>query len=73
MTSCSTYATFYGDTAKSVSEEGNIRRLDLSNQNLKKVPKQFNQLTQLRLLNLSGNTQLDIELVLSQKNWQSLY
>lgn len=66
LTSCSTYATFYGDTAKSVSEEGKIHRLDLSNQNLKKVPKQFNQLTQLRLLNLSGNTQLDIELVLSE-------
>jgi Leucine-rich repeat (LRR) protein len=66
LTSCSTYATFYGDTATAVSEEGKIRRLDLSNQNLKRVPEQFNQLTQLRMLNLSGNTQLDIEQVLSE-------
>ena len=66
LTSCSTYATFYGDTTTAVSEEGKIRRLDLSHQNLKKVPEQFNQLTQLRMLNLSGNTQLDIEQVLSE-------
>lgn len=66
LTSCSTFATFYGDTATAISDEGKIRRLDLSNQNLKKVPEQFNQLTQLRMLDLSGNTQLDIEHVLSR-------
>ena len=64
LTSCSSFATFYGDTATAISDDGKIRRLDLSNQNLKKVPEQFNQLKQLRMLDLSGNTQLDIEQVL---------
>jgi Leucine-rich repeat (LRR) protein len=66
LTSCSTFATFYGDTATVISEEGKILRLDLSYQNLQVVPEQFNQLTQLRMLDLSGNTQLDIEHVLSK-------
>tara|TARA_R110001632_G_scaffold137169_8_gene252844 strand:+ start:6391 stop:7341 length:951 start_codon:yes stop_codon:yes gene_type:complete len=66
LTSCSTYATFYGETATEITQNEEIRRLDLSYQNLQVVPEQFNQLTQLRMLNLSGNTQLDIEHVLSR-------
>lgn len=64
LTSCSTYATFYGDTATQISEEVTTRRLDLSYQDLTAIPEQFGQLNDLRMLNLSGNTQLDIEEVL---------
>lgn len=66
LASCSTYATFYGDTATEVTDEATTRRLDLSYQDLTAIPEQFGQLNNLRMLNLSGNTQLDIEEVLGK-------
>lgn len=66
LSSCATYATFYGDTATIVSEDAHIRRLDLSYQDLAEIPEQLEQLKDLRMLNLSGNTQLDIDQVLKK-------
>lgn len=65
---CSTYKRSYGETARaiSLSDASSTYRLDLSNQNLTEVPKGFVEYTQLRMLNLSANTNIDLEQFLNQ-------
>lgn len=62
--SCSTYATFYGETVRSLEVQKNTRRLDVSYQNLTDFPVTYEKLENLRMINLSGNTQLDIATIL---------
>lgn len=58
MVGCETYKTFYGPVA-SDTQKGKESRLDLSNQNLVTV-QDVSAFQELRALNLSGNTRLDI-------------
>lgn len=61
---CSTYDTFYGETVRTTVVDAKTRRLDLSYQNLKEVPLDLKKLHSLRMLNISGNIDLDISTVL---------
>lgn len=60
LTSCSTYNTFYSktDTIKTFSSKS--KRLNLKNLNLTSLPNAIENTKALRMLNLSGNTKLDI-------------
>lgn len=64
LSSCRTYDTFYGETVRTTAVDSKTRRLDLSYQDLKEVPIAFEKLRTLRMLNVSGNTQLDIGTIL---------
>jgi len=63
MVSCKTFKTYYGNTFQEVDNEKIKRtfRLDLSNQNLTELPEKVVDLKELRMINLSGNTQLHLE------------
>lgn len=65
---CSTYKRSFGETASviSLSDASSTYRLDLSSQNLTKIPDGFIEYTQLRMLNLSANTNIDLEQFLNQ-------
>lgn len=65
LSSCSTYTTFYGETVKTTAIDKHTRRLDLSYQNLTDLPIAYDQLQELRMLDLSGNIGLDISKVLA--------
>mgnify|MGYP000044169227 CR=1 FL=1 len=65
LSSCSTYTTFYGETVRTLDVDTKTRRLDVSYQDLKEFPVSFEKLETLRMLNLSGNTQLDIPEILA--------
>lgn len=56
--SCSTYTTFYGTVAYDATD-ASLKRFDLSYQNLKTSP-DLSEITDLRMLDLSGNPDLDI-------------
>lgn len=58
---CNTYKTFYGETYSEVVFQPKVYRLDLSHQNLQDPPKYLENLKELKMLNLSGNTHLDLE------------
>ncbi len=64
FSSCSTYATFYGETVRSLDVDSNTRRLDVSYQNLREFSVAYEKLENVRMINLSGNTQLDIPTIL---------
>ncbi len=60
--SCTTYINFYSKTHTTVSKnDQKIFRLDLSSQNLDALPESISTLKDLRMLNLSGNPNLDLE------------
>lgn len=63
MASCKTFKTYYGNTFQEIDNEKFKRtfRLDLSNQNLTDLPEKTADLKELRMINLSGNTQLNLE------------
>ena len=63
LQSCNTYRCSFGKTYDKIELQNTkkLRRLDLSNQNLKEAPSMISKITDLRMLNLSGNTFLDIE------------
>lgn len=64
FSSCNTYETFYGVTDTLDTYSSSSKRLDLSYKNLNTVPEGFNSLEDLKMLNLSGNTAINIEAVL---------
>ncbi len=60
---CTTYTRFYGKTFSSIPNEGNIpkvHRLNLSNQDLDVLPTSISGLENLKMLDLSGNPNLDL-------------
>ena len=63
--SCNTYSTFYGETNNQDTFDSKSNRLDLSHQNLSTIPENFSTLKSLKMLDLSGNTNLDLNAVLS--------
>ena len=65
LSSCSTYTAFYGETVRTMDVDEKTRRLDVSYQDLKEFPVAFEKLQALRMLNLSGNTQLNIPEILA--------
>jgi len=65
LSSCSTYTTFYGETVKTTAIDTHTRRLDVSYQNRADLPLAYEQLHELRMLNLSGNVDLDISQILA--------
>lgn len=73
LSSCKTYDTFYGNTDTLTSFNAKTKRLDLSYQNLNVVPKSLKNLKELKMLDLSGNTNIDLDKVLeSLKNPENL-
>ncbi|MBW1298387.1 leucine-rich repeat domain-containing protein [Aquimarina litoralis] len=66
--SCNTYTTFYSRTYDKIPEKNvpTIHRLDLRNQNLTELPKTIDQIKDLRMIDLSSNPQLDLELALEK-------
>lgn len=60
--SCNTYKVYYGTTATSLNHQSidKTYRLDLSHQNLNKLPDNIKQQVHLKMLNLSGNTSLNL-------------
>lgn len=62
LTGCSTYTTFYSETYKKVENTNpkKIHRLDFSYQNRKEIPAKVPHLTKLKMINLSGNTKLNL-------------
>ncbi|MEP0262828.1 leucine-rich repeat domain-containing protein [Dokdonia sp.] len=65
LSSCGTYTTFYGETVQDTTVDEHTRRLDLSYQNLTELPLAYDTLHSLRMLDLSGNVDLDISHVLA--------
>lgn len=65
LSSCGAYTTFYGETARGITVDEHTRRLDLSHQNLTELPLAYDTLHALRMLDLSGNVDLDISQVLA--------
>jgi Leucine-rich repeat (LRR) protein len=67
-TSCQTYKRSFGTTYTSYDEAQNktIYRLDLSHQSLTEAPRYIDQCEDLKMLNLSGNTAIDLELFLNK-------
>jgi len=63
MFSCKTFKTYYGNTFQNIDNQKIKRtfRLDLSNQKLSKLPNKIAELKELRMINLSGNTKLNLE------------
>lgn len=61
--SCNTFKTYYGTTFQKIDSKNtsNTYRLDLSNQNLTELPERIYTLKELRMINLSGNTDLHLE------------
>ena len=62
VSSCETYKTFYGEVGQDTAN-AEVRRIDLSGQDLQTVP-DFSKIKELRMLDLSGNTALDIAMTL---------
>ncbi len=62
--SCNTYTTFYGETLTAIPETANkttMYRLDLSHQNLDSLPGSVQDLEDLRMLDLTGNVDINLE------------
>lgn len=68
MQACNTYKAFYSETALTTNQEDakNVYRLDLSNQNLEEIPESISKLTNLKMLDLSGNPSLDLNVVFNK-------
>jgi len=64
FSSCKTYNTFYGTTYTAHTFDTKSKRLDLSYQNLDIIPKGLSTLNELKMLDISGNTDLDLNIVL---------
>jgi Leucine-rich repeat (LRR) protein len=66
LQSCSTYERSFGETFTRIDIDNysKLYRLDLSNQELQVAPIMLDQLVELRMLNLSGNKQLNLKQVL---------
>jgi len=62
LQSCNTYKRSFGETFTriNIDNHNKLYRLDLSNQNLKEAPLMLDELVELRMLNLSGNTLLNL-------------
>jgi Leucine-rich repeat (LRR) protein len=62
LQSCSTYKRSFGETFTKIDTENykQLYRLDFSNQHLKETPLNLSKLVELRVLNLSGNTDLNL-------------
>jgi len=60
---CSTYTTFYSTTYQEINLDtsSKIHRLDLSNQELEELPSAIANLKDLRMINLSNNSKLNID------------
>lgn len=65
FSSCKTYNTFYGVTDTLHTFNKKSKRLDLSYQDLNTIPERFNTLNELKMLDLSGNTDIDVKKVLA--------
>ncbi len=61
--SCETYKTFYGEIGQDTSQP-DIHRIDLSYQDMMIIP-DFSNIRDMRMLDLSGNTKLDIKATLN--------
>ncbi len=61
--SCNTFKTYYGTTFqnKNIYKVEKTYRLDLSEQNLTELPEFVNTLKELRMINLSGNENINLE------------
>ncbi|WP_299253391.1 hypothetical protein [uncultured Aquimarina sp.] len=61
--SCSTYTTFYSKTHQEINpaKSSKIYRLDLSNQDLEELPVSIENIKDLKMINLSNNTKLNID------------
>ncbi|MHA7057271.1 leucine-rich repeat domain-containing protein [Aquimarina sp. M1] len=66
--SCSTYTTFYGKTYSEITAENKNKayRLDLSYQGLKTLPDAVDSIQDLRMINLSNNTALNLDQTLKK-------
>jgi Leucine-rich repeat (LRR) protein len=62
LQSCSIYKRSFGTTFTKIDTENyeQLYRLDFSNQQLKEIPLNMGKLVELRVLNLSGNTDLNL-------------
>jgi Leucine-rich repeat (LRR) protein len=60
LTGCETYVTYYGETNREVNVGQLNYRLDLSFKSLTNLPADLAKQTELRMLNLSGNPNLDL-------------
>ncbi len=69
---CNTYKTFYQTTFSSIPDTdiSKIYRLNLSDQNLETLPLSASKLSSLRMLDLSGNTDLNLETVFEQLHYK---
>lgn len=64
---CNTYKNSFGETYTSIhTDYTKVYRLDLSHQNLNQIPVEISKCIELRMLDLSGNTDLDLEHTLNQ-------
>lgn len=63
LQNCNTYKRSFGQTYTTINVENYSKtyRLDLSNTSLRKTPNNLANLTELRILNLSGNKLLNLE------------
>lgn len=62
LQSCNTYKRSFGKTFTKIETKNynQLYRLNLSNQNLREAPQKLSQLIALRMLNISGNTGIDL-------------
>lgn len=67
--SCNTFDTFYGTTYTLDTFDAKSKRLDLSYQNLRTIPEGIQDLNALKMLDLSGNTGIDINTVLKSLSY----
>lgn len=63
ISSCNTYTNFYSETYTRIPKSqyaSHMHRLDFSHQNLDTLPYQISEINDLRMLNLSGNPNLNL-------------
>ncbi len=64
FSSCKTYDTFYGTTYSLDTFDAKSKRLDLSHQNISVIPEGLQDLNALKMLDLSGTTGIDTNIIL---------